>query len=82
MTDASNNGTDMQSFVVIDRVVVTECDGPTKAIFAAFFSHFVFNLEYPTSLKFIYKFLEEYVFSVAQKTKPLAYRRGLSKFFN
>lgn len=68
---------DTQLFIVIDKEVFLETDCYTEALFAVFGVHYVFNLEYPKKLKYIYQFLEEYVFGIRPQKRNTEYRKGV-----
>ena len=67
-----------QLFVVIDKEVLMQLSSYTEGLFALFGVHYVFNLEYPKKLKYVYQFLEEYVFGIPQKKRTGQYRKGVS----
>ena len=59
--------------------MVVETDSFSKGLFAFFGVHFLFNLEYPKKLKYIFQFLEEYLFGIQQKKRTAKYRKGVHK---
>lgn len=68
-----------QLFVVIENEIVVETDCNLNGLFSFFAAFQVFNLEYPQKLKPCFKFLEEYIFGIQQKKRPVAYRNGIEK---
>ena len=48
---------DTQLFIIIDNKVFMETDSYTEGLFALFGVHYVFNLEYPKKLKYVYQFV-------------------------
>lgn len=74
----SPDSDDPQLFIVIDNEVFLEVDSYSEALFALVGVHYVFNLEYPKKLKYVYQFLEEYVFGIPPKKRNTQYRKGVS----
>ena len=69
---------DPQLFVVIDKEVLLETDSYQKGLFALFGVHYAFNIQYPKKLKYIFQFIEEYVFGIPPQKRTLQYRKGVS----
>lgn len=69
---------DPQLFVVIDKEVLLETDSYQQGLFALFRVHYAFNIEYPKKLKYIYQFIEEYVFGIPPQKRTLQYKKGVS----
>ena len=67
-----------QLLIVIDNQIILTTNTYTQALLAIFGVHYVFNLHYPKNLKYVYQFIEEYVFSIPQKKRSYQYRKGVS----
>ena len=63
--------------LVIDNEGFLEVDSYSEALFALVGVHYVFNLEYPKKLKYVYQLLDEYVFGIPP---PKKYHKGVSTF--
>ena len=59
---APDTGDHPQLFVVIDNKVVLETDSYQQGLFAQLGMHYAFNIKYPKIFKYIFQFIEDYVF--------------------
>ena len=70
-----------QLLIVIDNQIILTTNSYTQALYALFGVHYVFNLECPKNLKYVYHFIEVYVLSILQKKRSSQYRKGASAVF-
>ena len=47
--------------ILVDKIVLTQCNGFAKALMLCFFSHYVLNLEYGKQIKEVALFFQEFV---------------------
>ena len=67
--DTSDANFSPQYFIVIEQAVFIECKTMTNAIFTLFAVHYVFNLEYNVRVKDFFRFVQEYLMSIADSSK-------------
>ena len=51
-----------QYFIIVEQFVVCEVSSFSRALFVMFSCYYVFNLEYPKSVKNVMLFFQDYIF--------------------
>ena len=73
----------LQFFIVVDRRILLEVESESfsRALFILMCVHYAFNIDYKTTQKLFYVFLEEFCMGFIPKKKSKEYRSVVTEVF-